>query len=823
MLNRDYPFVIADLEKRTEAIEKVFSTKTEKNIDNEDWDNAQLMQKWQISKRTTANYRNQGLEYYKVGGRIYYTPEQREKFVAKSKTEKLNINEKVGEDKKSMREEVSFYENFGDKGQTMNLLEIIDAVKNGKFETQIDNLRSLKKEDVKFGELKKRLPHFTPSGTFNERRSAGNLTDYSGVMVLDIDKVGEKVEEIKNKAAEVEFTMAAFISPSGEGVKILVKTDSNPEIHESFFNSVATYYEETLGVSVDQSGKDISRACFISHDPALYCNEESVVFSATNITPLVKFSTANTTYELEDIYQKVVDFTENIDSYGIGNRNNFIYKLANNLNRAGIEKNAAKKLLMENYAEPDVQKGIPSTVESAYSHTHEHGKFDYKYFDSASFARSASFATAAKGTETPVISQEVYNRLPEFLKDCTSMFSIDRERDMFLTGALSNLSGCFNNVEGKYDRRLYSPNLYSFIIAPPASGKGVVNFCRQLPSTLHKELNNAAEANSLVFDDKNVQPKGLFIPADSSSAAIKRLLVANNEQGIICETEADTLSVTLAQDWGGFDDLLRKAFQHEPVTFSRIDKDSNEVKLREINRPKLSVCLTGTPSQVSTLLKSTENGLFSRFMFYKFQNNNVPAFKNVFADNDELSLEEFFEEKAKVVHEMYQKANSIGKCRFSFTNTQHEEFLNQFNKRLKEMHFEYGEETQGIVFRLGLITFRIAMLLSVLRTLENDTFSESIVCCDDDFNISIELSDIYLQHSMAVFKSLPLSKKVNQNAMTLLNYLPDEFSYSEAEKIGDVFCNIKTRSISTHLKKLVECNMLIQPKENGLYYKPGLQ
>ncbi len=680
MLNRDYPFVIADLEKRTEAIEKVISLKTEKDINNEDWDNSQLMKKWQISQRTTANYRKQGLEHYKVGGRIYYTPEQRKKFIAKSKTEKLNINEQVEEDKKSMSEKVSYNENFADKGQTVISMEVIDAIENGK-------------------------------------------------------------------------------------------------------------------------------------------NEDSTIYSIKTVTPMVRFSIAKTTIELEDLYHTVVDFTQNVDTYQPGNRNNFIYKLSNNLNRAGIEKDTAENLLLVNYTERDIQNEIPKALESAYSHTGEYGKFDFKYFDSVCSARTASFASTAKRAETPIIPEEVYNRLPEFLNECTSAFRIERERDMFLTGALSNLSGCFNNVEGKYDRRLYSPNLYSFTIAPPASGKGVVNFSRQLPSVLHKELNNSAEVNSLDYGDKNVQPKGIFIPADSSSAAIKRMLVANNEQGIISETEADTLSTTLAQDWGGFDDLLRKAFQHEPVTFSRVDKDSDDVKLREINRPKLSVCLTGTPNQAPALLKSTENGLFSRFMFYNFKNDNSPEFKNVFADDEELSLEEFFAEKAEIVHEMYKKANSVEKCRFSLSKANHEEFLKKFNKMLNEMLLEYGEETQGIVFRLGLITFRIAMLLTIIRTLENNTFSESIECCDDDFKTSIELSDIYIQHSMSVYKSLPGKKQIKQNAMNLLNYLPNEFSYSQAEIIGGVFCDIKSRSISNYLDELLSHKLLEQPKRNGSYYK----
>ena len=122
------------------------------------------------------------------------------------------------------------------------------------------------------------------------------------------------------------------------------------------------------------------------------------------------------------------------------------------------------------------------------------------------------------------------------------------------------------------------------------------------------------------------------------------------------------------------------------------------------------------------------------------------------------------------------------------------------------MHLEYGEETQGIVFRLGLITFRIAMLLTIIRTLENNTFSELIECCDYDFKTSIDLSDIYLQHSMTVYKSLPGIKQINSNAMILLNYLPDEFACSKAIEIGTTFCEFSEKSISNYLKELKKHN-----------------
>lgn len=78
---RDYAYHFQQLQKQVELLlSRVEELEKYKAETDEDWDNEKLMERWQISKRTTANYRDQGLDYYKRGGRIYYTYEAREAF-----------------------------------------------------------------------------------------------------------------------------------------------------------------------------------------------------------------------------------------------------------------------------------------------------------------------------------------------------------------------------------------------------------------------------------------------------------------------------------------------------------------------------------------------------------------------------------------------------------------------------------------------------------------------------------------------------------------------------------------------------------------------
>ncbi|MFZ4548854.1 MAG: DUF3987 domain-containing protein, partial [Bacteroidales bacterium] len=238
---------------------------------------------------------------------------------------------------------------------------------------------------------------------------------------------------------------------------------------------------------------------------------------------------------------------------------------------------------------------------------------------------------------TPVIPGELYSKLPDSLQRSCEPFKQSRERDLFLTGALSVLSGCMSSVSGTYSQRTVYPNLFSFIIAPAASGKSALSLAKELAMSYHRNMVKESKEQKRIYQlemdqykttkskvkngSSNDSPpnrpnfKLLYIPANSSSAAVIAHLENSDGIGIICETEADTMGNSFKQDWGGYSDLLRKAFHHEPITYSRKFND----EFVEVELPRISVALTGTPSQVQGLITSAEDGMFSRFIYYTFR------------------------------------------------------------------------------------------------------------------------------------------------------------------------------------------------------------
>ena len=119
-----------------------------------------------------------------------------------------------------------------------------------------------------------KFDYCTFSGTFSVRRE-DKLLNHSGLLCLDFDHLPD-VEELFRKLLQDEYfeTMLLFRSPSGDGLKWIIPTDLTECSHTAFFRSVSAYVVQTYGITVDQSGKDVCRACFLPHDPQAYLNPD---------------------------------------------------------------------------------------------------------------------------------------------------------------------------------------------------------------------------------------------------------------------------------------------------------------------------------------------------------------------------------------------------------------------------------------------------------------------------------------------------------------------------------------------------------------------
>lgn len=203
---------------------------------------------------------------------------------------------------------VSMFRNFNQVVENLDIIMVLEQIRSGKYKSRILALRELLRQGKtdEYNDAKRSLPAFTPSGLFEGGRKMEYLKEYSGLIILDIDKLSrEQLFTVRSRTEEIPYTHACFISPSGNGLKILVKVFSRPVYHKVVFNQVKSYYEEQLKgsdqclviditgntndnstvaesqatqIQIDPSGKDITRLCFVSWDEMLYLDPSAAIF-----------------------------------------------------------------------------------------------------------------------------------------------------------------------------------------------------------------------------------------------------------------------------------------------------------------------------------------------------------------------------------------------------------------------------------------------------------------------------------------------------------------------------------------------------------------
>ena len=750
----------------------------------------------------------------------------------------------------------TIFKNFATPVGNKSLILISKDIASDKYKAEVEEIQSLLAQGKvkEAAEKKQQLPAFTPSATFTDKRLLQHLEHYSGFVHLDFDKLTPlQMETAFQTIASIPFTFLCFRSPSGNGLKVFVEVSTDALHHDIAYKQVQLFYEEKIGIPSDSKCKDITRLCFMSYHPELYKNISNQKFTVIlpKIMEIAPKLDIPVIAKVEEVKEEVVEvddtelkkslleckrFTEQKKEYIEGSRNEFIYTLASNCNRKGITQDVALQFAQSNYDLPD--KEIVASFKSAYSnHSAEFAKFANPAMlqkeDNTLEESATSKIQNTKPTQpipdddpledylksTPMIPDEVFSALPHLLKEGARAFTDKRKRDVFFTGAIAIISGCLPNVTGVYFQERVYPHLYTFIIAPAASGKGVLKNAKRLADKYHQKILQKSKDAQKVHEaamsefkmlerskkptqsvpEKPLAPpfKIVFIPADCSKARMIEHLKANDGQGIICETEADTMSSAKKQDWGDYSTILRAAFHHETIASTR--KTDNQYD--EINEPRLAVTLSGTPAQAPRLLSSAEDGLFSRFLFYSYKNNI--EWQDPSPQSNAVVYNDHFEALSVQVLEIITLLEQ-SPTNFQLTLPQWQIINTKFPSMLAEVVTYTSEDAAGVVYRLGLICFRMCMIFSALRKYENAEMTETIFCTDEDFNNAIQIIHTYLQHSLLMFNNLPKQSETMQflsgnGKKKFFEALPIEFTRKEATEIGVTF-KLSARTVDEVLK-----------------------
>jgi hypothetical protein len=257
---------------------------------------------------------------------------------------------------------------------------ILNRIRDGKSKDLVLGIRR-EKDKTQRNLLKQSLPAVCFSGTFNKREDKA-LIEHSGFICLDFDgySTTKEMNEDKKRIAADRYTYSVFVSPSGNGLKVIVKIPKDPENHKNYFNSLEKHFDSKY---FDKTSKNISRVCYESYDEQIFINHESEVWDTVaeheykEIDRVASRMTIPITNE-----NKIVDILMRwwTKRYGLieGERNNNVYILAAAFNDYGVNKSLAEYVMSQFETSDFPMTEIRTAINSAYSHTQ---KFGTKFYE----------------------------------------------------------------------------------------------------------------------------------------------------------------------------------------------------------------------------------------------------------------------------------------------------------------------------------------------------------------------------------------------------------------------------------------------------------
>lgn len=290
---------------------------------------------------------------------------------------------------------VTIFKNiFSKEPHYITVEQALDRIKSGKSKNQVNDIRqAIDKERA--NELKKNLPSICFSGKFGVNRKDEELIEHSGYIVLDFDLISDCTTK-RSELSKNDFVKASWISPSGNGVKALVKI-SDVTKHKEHFQALQEIFTD-----VDKSGINPSRVCYESFDEGIIINDKVKAF-----TKIKKTETFKETKPLEsnnEVFDNILKWLSNRgDAFRTGERNLFLYKLASACCRFGLGELECESHFNSAFLTNDndfTRSEALRTIKSAY-------RANYASFATAVFERDI---LVTKTTHKEIeINEDIYN------------------------------------------------------------------------------------------------------------------------------------------------------------------------------------------------------------------------------------------------------------------------------------------------------------------------------------------------------------------------------------------------------------------------------
>lgn len=776
----------------------------------------------------------------------------------------------------------SFYFSvFDEHAVDMTLEEFVKLLRGERWKVQVEEYQRLKASgrETEAKKLKRKLAALVIAGRCNGSHAETNLKQWSGDAMLDVDKCNGRVSEFLQILKDTPWVKAAWRSVSYDGLKLVVRVEAESvDEYRMAYALVAWHVAQLLAFPCDMSCKNPTRPCFASYDPEAFFRPDTEVFPwrrfvtehpdrVGEILAELKVKTPASASKppvaasgmLHTFFNEFLEQNPFVD----GKKNEFLLKLGRIARYKGVgeeELARLKTLAVERLAGMGCAAGdIPPRIDSGYryadmnkgpetpaSRAHKAQGSPMRYSEPNEEEEEAELEKLEADKlrrEVPCLPDELFDRLPDFLKRGLTHVRNKRERDILLLSMITNISGCLPGVRMNYGGMVYSADLYLVALAGSGRGKGVMQLAAILPAAIQEyydELNRKDEREyrqkllkwnleeRLAAQEKRVPDldqcpempveRILKVAPNISKSQLILALEAGGAVGLVMNaSELDMISSAMHQEYGKHDDVMRAASQHEEVS-SYFKTDH---RLVVVSDPHLALCASGTPAQLHKFISSLENGMYSRVAFYVGQAHW--EYKSANPGKARLDMRAYFKGMGEELLRMFIFLSG-SPTEVVFAEEQWKEHTERFRTYLREVVAEDDDSPGAIVLRHGLMMSRIAMVLTALRKCEPQWNTSEWECSDEDFHTAIQIVDVLLEHSLLLSTSMDDTAgrirpvKAFFKLRPVLKKMPREFTYSELMAAANE-AGLPTASVKRYLLRLVYYQIV--EKEDGKYRKTG--
>ena len=776
----------------------------------------------------------------------------------------------------------SFYFSvFDEHAVDMTLKEFVKLLRGERWKVQVEEYQRLKASgrETEAKKLKRKLAALVIAGRCDGSHAETNLKQWSGDAMLDVDKCNGRVSEFLQVLKDTPWVKAAWRSVSYDGLKLVVRVEAESvDEYRLAYALVAWHVAQLLAFPCDMSCKNPTRPCFASYDPEAFFRPDTEVFPwrrfvtehpdrVGEILAELKVKTPASASKppvaasgmLHTFFNEFLEQNPFVD----GKKNEFLLKLGRIARYKGVgeeELARLKTLAVERLAGMGCAAGdIPPRIDSGYryadmnkgpetpaSRAHKAQGSPMRYSEPNEGEEEAELEKLEADKlrrEVPCLPDELFDRLPDFLKRGLTHVRNKRERDILLLSMITNISGCLPGVRMNYGGMVYSADLYLVALAGSGRGKGVMQLAAILPAAIQEyydELNRKDEREyrqkllkwnleeRLAAQEKRVPDldqcpempveRILKVAPNISKSQLILALEAGGAVGLVMNaSELDMISSAMHQEYGKHDDVMRAASQHEEVS-SYFKTDH---RLVVVSDPHLALCASGTPAQLHKFISSLENGMYSRVAFYVGQAHW--EYKSANPGKARLDMRAYFKGMGEELLRMFIFLSG-SPTEVVFTEEQWKEHTERFRTYLREVVAEDDDSPGAIVLRHGLMMSRIAMVLTALRKCEPQWNTSEWKCSDEDFHTAMQIVDVLLEHSLLLSTSMDDTAgrirpvKAFFKLRPVLKTMPREFTYSELMAAANE-AGLPTASVKRYLLRLVYYQIV--EKEDGKYRKTG--